>query len=550
MPYQIPAVPVADLSQDALTRHLAEATEAHKAAFALATEANENGTLDVAMLDNLDAIAAFNAAATERLATFSATTDSAPESEPNQEELAKRLASFGQDDKEPEVPGIADVTKDTTIEPPAGTVEEKRFSLVASASIGSHAVGETLDEDNATDMLWRHLKALATHSGSHRSPVFSINRAPTDFVANGDRSDIAMLKRLVDQSRLSGGSLQAQFDQAKSLTASSGWCAPSTMDYGIRTTYAADGLLSLPSMSAPRGGVFVMPELQFTTVNGGYANTTAFNLTEVQVAAGVPKNFVEMDCPTPAETRLAVDGLGVIGNLLQLRAYPEYVREFINGAQIALRHYENALHIARIGVLAGAATNLAADPLWLSDGSVWAQTMAAIDMAATDMRALKRMPRTATIEVLLPEWWIPQVRADLARRANIVENWKQDAWIISCFSAINVVPQFLKDYQDAYTTAGVSGPGTAVANVQLPTTLEFIIYPPGTFALAQLPVIDVSAVYDATRLAGNQRIEMFHEVGYAIVQLLAHARKYSLNICPTGKTGIAEVIDCTTRQPT
>lgn len=549
MPYAIPTVPITDLSQDALTRHLAEATEAHKAAFTLATEANENGTLDVAMLDNLDAIAAFSAAATERLATFS-TTDPASESEPNQEELAKRLASFGQDDKEPEIPGIADVTKDTTIEPPAGIADEKRFSLVASASIGSHAVGETLDEDNATDMLWRHLKALATHSGSHRSPVFSINRAPTDFVANGDRSDIAMLKRLVDQSRLPGGSLMAQFDQAKSLTASSGWCAPSTMDYGIRTTYAADGLLSLPSMSAPRGGVFVMPELQFTTVNGGYTNTTAFNLTEVQVAAGVPKNFVEMDCPTPAETRLAVDGLGVIGNLLQLRAYPEYVREFINGAQIALRHYENALHIARIGVLAGAATNLAADPLWASDGSVWAQTMTAIDMAATDMRALKRMPRTATIEVLLPEWWIPQVRADLARRANIVENWKQDAWIISCFAAINVVPQFLKDYQDAYTTAGVSGPGTAAANTQLPTTLEFIIYPPGTFALAQLPVIDVSAVYDATRLAGNQRIEMFHEVGYAIVQLLAHARKYSLNICPTGKTGIAEVIDCTTRQPT
>ena len=70
------------------------------------------------------------------------------------------------------------------------------------------------------------------------------------------------------------------------------------------------------------------------------------------------------------------------------------------------------------------------------------------------------------------------------------------------------------------------------------------MYAPGTWVLAQTPVIDLSTVYDATRLANNQDLELFHEVGRAIIGRLTGSREYTIDICPSGGVGAAHTIKC------
>lgn len=422
-------------------------------------------------------------------------------------------------------------------------------AITASVGLSGITPGEAVTLEQLGDALTpRIIGYLGMSGGSSSDPFARVTLPSTEFTSYGDRRDIEVVRSLVDESRMSGGSLvaarMAAFEATGSLEAltASGWCAQSEIDRTVRFGGMAAGLVDLPTITATRGGVWIVPELTFADVYGvGGANY--FSFTEAEIIAGAVKSFVTLDCPTPVEYRLGVTGFGLIAGLLQLRAYPEYTREYVRASLIGLQHFRSAANIAAM-VAGSTAVNLTAIAPWSNDGSVLSQVLAAAEMAAVDQRYRFRMERTATIEQVFPIWVLSQMRADFLRRNGTGGDPSlADAWVMRWFADKYIAPQFVYGWQDFYSAGGTT-PGAATPITAFPTSLQFLSYPAGTWVNAIADVIQLSTVYDSTRLASNERIEFFTEQGNRMIPRLSGSRVYTIGICPNGSTGVQRAVAC------
>lgn len=554
--FVIPTAPIGDFTEDALRRMHADAAREYNEALSLAQENPAEVTDD--QLGHLEQLLAFTTSIEGHLTALSADTEPVGEPtapEPTGTDAAERLSALAPTvGLEPgSAPTVADVAGSLQVSQQTSEATDAvlaRTAITASAGLSGYTAGhEFATMDELALAMQRRLDGYSGMIGGSSQDVVANFRLPgLTFSVDGDRRDAAVLAELTDERRLPGGSLIAARQQAveaaggiDALTASAGWCAPSETDYSARFYAAASGLLDVPTVGAPRGGVWVMPELSFTNIYGtGGANF--FALTEAQVAAGTTKTFVEMDCPTPAETRLGVTGFGLVGNLLQLRAFPEYSSAFSRGSLIGLQHFRSARNIATM-VTASTAVDLSAVVPWSSDASVLSTVLPAAAMAATDQRYRGRLEPTATIEQVYPLWVLDLFRADFMRRNGVDDPFLADSQIMAYFAARNIAVQFVYGWQDFYTAGGAT-PGNSTPITTYPATVKFLSYPAGTWVNAINDVITLSTVYDSVRLASNQRIEYFTEQGNAMLQKRTDSRVYTVGVCPSGATGQQHAIAC------
>lgn len=541
-----------DLTPEALRRYRAQAVEEHNTALSVA-RGNPDGATDE-QVDRMLALRAFVASADEALGT----TDGTP-SQPAGVTETEPLASLSPvAEPATSAPTVGDIAGRPLVTAQAAAVVNQtlaRSAITASAGLNGISAGQVLDGlGGLADAIKPQLDSyFGLGEGISKNPVATIRLPETAFTMAGDRRDIEVMDSLVDESRLPGGSLvaarTAAFEQTGSLEGltASGWCSPSAIDYSVQFHGAASGLYDAPTMTATRGGVWIMPELDFSTIYGMAPAPGAnfFNLTEAQVIAGTVKTFVNVDCPTPAEYRLGVNGFGLVAGLLQLRAYPEYVREFTRGSLIGLQHFRSALNVAAV-VLGSTAVDLSAVLPWSADGSVLSVVLPAAEMAAVDQRYRGRLDRTATIEQVFPLWIIAQMRADFMRRNGTSDNPSlADAWIMNWFRERYIAPQFIYGWQDRFGSNGGAGfPGDATPVTALPLSLKFLSYPAGTWVNAVADVIQLSTVYDSVRLASNTRIEFFTEQGNRMIPRRSDSRVYTVGICPSGNTGQQHAVTC------
>ena len=462
---------------------------------------------------------------------------------------------------------VADII-DKAPEPNVPATNRSSYStLVAAAGVPNFEAGQKL-----TTML-DVAKAFEARSNSHASlrgrgamveayPVAQLVRDyPPEFSVNGDETDYAKLLEVGNETRLPGGSLlrsvelrqkqiQEEHPERDSLVAAAGWCAPSETDYDICLQITTDGLADFPEVQARRGGIRHNTGIEFNTIFGG-GNCSApsgfFDLTEAQVASGTVKSCLEIPCPSFVDTRLGVTGLCLTGNILSIRGYPEFTATFTRGAMAASAHQVNREQIADV-VTGSTAVNLTAAAPWATDGSTVSQVLSAVEMAIVDIKYRLRMQQSATLEVIFPFWILAQMRADWIRRNG--GNYNEmltlaDSAINSALSARGARAQYVYDWQDAFATCAVTGAlgaNTAVNN--LPNTLQFLVYPAGTWIRAVSDVITLNSVYDSTKLATNQVTHLFTETGWAMVQMCPVSRVYTVPICPSGKTTNQGTLTC------
>ncbi len=300
-------------------------------------------------------------------------------------------------------------------------------------------------------------------------------------------------------------------------------------------------MVSLPEVSAPRGGINHNQGIEFDTVFG---DGTGFNLlTEDDVISGVQKTCLEIPCPEFVDDRLKLSVLCLTGSILQNRAYPEFVSEFVQGAMTVHAHNVNRQIIA--DVVSGSTTvDLSASLPWSTDSSVASQTLAAVEHAIVDIRYRLRLPENATLEVWLPDWIRAQYRADISRRnGSQLEFGVTDAMLASWFSMRGARPQYLYDWQDAFADGGV-GYGADTPLQSPPTSVDFVIYPAGTWVLARLDVIRLDSVYDSVNLPQNMVTQLFMEDGFKAMRMCPLSRVYTVPICPTGHTSDVQTVLC------
>jgi hypothetical protein len=297
------------------------------------------------------------------------------------------------------------------------------------------------------------------------------------------------------------------------LTAAGGWCAPSEQIYGFLELESADGLLSIPEITARRGGI------QFTkgpTLGDLLLEANlGFVQTEAEAEAGEVKPVFDIDCPDWDEVRMDAVGYALRAGLLTNAAYPELIRRYLGLATIVHARRMNALTISRIAALITATSTFA--PVGTPTGvySATSDLLAAIELGALRIREQYSMALNATVEGVFPIWVPAVIRSELSRRNGVELMSVTDQQIRAWFVQRQINPQFVRDYQPinagAATTAGGTGTWT-----RFPDKVEFMLYPAGSFVRLATDVIDLDTVYDTDDLTQNQFMAAFFEEGFGI----------------------------------
>lgn len=356
---------------------------------------------------------------------------------------------------------------------------------------------------------------------------------------NGAEFNLRALESAASEKRLTGGSLvaalEAEVKQTGNLVAATGWCAPSETIYDLCEQESLDGMLAVPEVTADRGG-FNIPiggGIDFSTIFTSIGNAGDTHLTEAEVAVPTEKVCTEIPCPEFEDIRLGVDYVCLTGGLLQRRGYPEVVQRFSRGAMIALAHKINAQVIA--GIEAGSVDGgTMEDCLGAGGDDALGSLLSAGEAAREDILYRARMPFATSMEMILPHWVIPQLRAAAARRRGVFEMMVSDAEILSFFTARRLVPRFVYDWQDAFSDGGVGGMGGLVPRTALPTEVRFIMYPAGTWLKATADVVNLDTIYDSTLLTTNQYTAIFVEDGWAVMQMCPISRVFTVRLDPCG----------------
>jgi hypothetical protein len=312
---------------------------------------------------------------------------------------------------------------------------------------------------------------------------------------------------------------------AKAVLASGGWCAPSETIYDFCSYETVSGILDVPTLNMPRGGINYTKGPDYSTL----AASWGFIQTEAQAEAGTAKVCYEVECPPFLETRLDAIGFCVTAGVLTNAAYPELINRVLEIGAVAHAHKVNAYVIGKISTMIGAAIA----PTALGSASV--DILDAVDLQAMRVRYQLAMAENASLEVVFPIWAKGIFRADLARRTGMAELAVSDAQIQSYLAARNVRAQWVYDYQPLAS----ANTGTWTS---LPDTLEFMIYPAGAFVKGELSVIDLDTIYDSVGLSTNTYTAAFFEEGAQVFNRCGFGVKVSLDVtCLAGVTGAAEL---------
>lgn len=494
-------VDAGDAAVEALTEKAADVTatreraRAAAAAKAEATTADEKAAAEAAEAEALAAAEAAEAAAAEEAAAAA--------------EAGKELVTASARKR---------VVAKAAGNAPAPKAPSRPSPVIrAAADVPTFATGSTLkDLDDVTEgFIQRFANFPKGKVGNmqNRYGVAHITKQRTDgLTVDNFRSVQDLIQAASVEARLPGGS----------LTAAGGWCAPSETLYDLCTIESTDGLWDLPEVQVNRGGIIFTKGPSFEDFYA-YA-ATAFQ-TEAEAEAGTVKVCIPVECPPFEEVRLDAAYACVSAGILTNAAYPELIRRYIEGTLIAQRHAVSARMIAAAEAITGPA--IPVPDVWPNALSI----LHALELVAEGERERFRMSRSATLEVILPFWVRPALRADLANRTGVELTNVTDAMLDSHFSNRGIRVQWLYNYQPLALTAGIA--------TDYPDTLETIMYPAGTFVMLTDDVIRLDAVYDSVGLSTNTYTAIFAEEGVALANVCHDPRRLSIDLAVTGLTAAA-----------
>ncbi|WP_353107826.1 major capsid protein [Gordonia sp. (in: high G+C Gram-positive bacteria)] len=353
---------------------------------------------------------------------------------------------------------------------------------------------------------------------------------PDALIASGHgRSDEDAIEFAASEGRLTGGS----------LLASGGWCAPSETMYELAPLLADPnaGILSMPEIQVPRGGIRTAGGVDFSAVWAGNAGMVQ---TEAQAEAGTEKVLYRPVCPTFTEKRADVIYSGVEVGFLQNDAYPEVTKQTLEGVLAVHAHRINASSIARMVGLSGTEIDLTGTIGPSATGS----TLNGLGLIGTDYRYRFRAPESMTLEVVAPAWLKEVIRADLSLRAGDGQYVQvTDAQIDGYFTARGVKVSWVYDWQDAFTTNPATGFGGATPVTEYPETANVLVYAAGTFVRGRGEVVNLDTVYDSTNIKKNDYLAMFAEEKLLVHKRAHQALNVKLPLGVNGTTGIGQILD-------
>lgn len=427
-------------------------------------------------------------------------------------------------------PSLADAQRQA----PAVAAPRAEPVLTASSDIPGFAAGQKLDG-------MEELVAAMTARAQHM-PI-------TQRGLDAPRIPIASLIR-DHKFTLGPDSTLAEFNAVMTaaanpdiLVAAGGWCSPSEISYDFFNIVCEDGALDLPTVGINRGGIRWPTSPSFADVVLGGALWSWTETQDIAAVTGTAQSGIKtcgrVPCPGFNEARLHCDGICLtVGNLTN-DAYPELIA---NHTRLVMVSHFRKINRARINELRAFGASFT-----VTNGSagagVVANVLGALELQATDYRSRYSMCQDAVLEVVAPRWLRGPMRSDLRRRMGSGTDMlaATDAYLMSLFDAINVRIQWVADYQER--TAGFPGvPGTIPT--AWPTTVEFMLYAPGTVVLGTGLRLDLGIIRDSVLNQTNDFTAEWMEECWLMFNPGHEVRRLTVNICPDGTTGAADLVEC------
>lgn len=429
-------------------------------------------------------------------------------------------------------PSLADAQRQA----PAADVPRPESVLVASSDIPGFNAGSKLD---GMDGLVSAMTARA-----RRLPVTSL----------GDDAPKIPIASLMRDHKYSLGydSTLAEFNEVMTaaanpdiMIAAGGWCSPSEISYDFFNIVCEDGAIDLPTVGINRGGIRWPVSPSFADVVLGGALWSWTEAQDIAAVTGTAQSGVKtcgrVPCPGFDEERLHCDGICLtVGNLTE-DAYPELIA---NHTRLVMASHFHKINRARINEVRALSTLFTVTNGVAADGAL-ANVLGALELQAMDYRAKYSMCQDAILEVVGPRWLRGVLRSDLRRQNGRGTDALAytDAQLMSLFDAINVRIQWVGDYQER--TAGFLGvPGTLP--VTWPSTVEFMMYAPGTVVLGQGMRLDLGIIRDSVLNQTNDHTAEWMEECWLIFNPGHEVRRLTVNICANGATGAQTTVTCGT----
>lgn len=412
--------------------------------------------------------------------------------------------------------------------------------LVASADIQGFAAGQKLDNIDAlvaaVTAKARVIPATAKGGDAPRYHVASLMR---EYKYNlGLDSTPAQLNEVLTAAA-----------NPDILVAAGGWCSPSEISYDFFNIVCEDGMVDLPTVGINRGGIRWPTSPSFADVIGSGA---LFHWTETQDIAAVTgtaqsgvKSCGRVPCPDFNEERLACDGICLtVGNLTQ-DAYPEVIANYTRLLFAAHAHKINRARIQQLQAFAN--TPSVTGTFGAAGSGLVAPVLNALALNAQDYRSRYAMCRDAVLEVLAPKWLRSAMRSDLRRRtgATTEQLAMTDARLMELFDVENIRVQWVSDYQER--TTGYPGYYVNTTTPILstwPSTVEFLMWAPGTVVLGQGMRLDLGVIRDSVLNETNDFTAEWMEECWLMFKPGHEVRRIVVNICADGTTGAHDLTDC------
>jgi hypothetical protein len=423
-----------------------------------------------------------------------------------------------------DVPGIGQGTRLNNMEEVVKAFQARGRSLPTSQAFrtGAPVYGEYFDPRSG-----RNEFGLTHHDHNDwrlapRFPVISMER---------------QFRHLIDDmaSPQDAWDIMQSAARPESLVAAGGWCSPSEIRYDFYNIVGMDGAVDLPTTGIRRGGMRWPTSPSFGDLS---ASTGLWHWNETQDIAAATgtaqsgsKTCARVPCAAFNEARLEGEGICITAGNLTTDAWPEQIANFMRLVNAAHYHRVNTFFINQL------VANSTAVSMGVTGQGVATPILDAIELQAIDLRAKYAMSDNTVMEAVFPNWIMGAIRADLAKRKGYdsagssfnITNAEIAAW----FTLRNISAQFVQDYQVRAT----GFPGQSSAITIWPASVQFLMYPAGTWLRGNGLNLDLGIIRDSTLNATNDYTAAWSEEFFLLAKIGHESRVITVPITANGAVG-------------
>lgn len=423
--------------------------------------------------------------------------------------------------------------------PDAGVHEERSEAvIVASADVPGFTQGGRVENiyDLAKAMHARARMLPISRTGDpNMYPVASLQRE-FNFTLNENSTPKEMNEVLTAAT------------DVEILTAAGGWCAPSEISYDFFNVVCEDGMIDLPTVGLNRGGVQYPTSPSFgdlASIPDIVWTWTEQDDIDALTSDSVFKPCVRVECPSFVDRRADCHGFCVTAGNLVDYAYPELIANWLR-LVFAIRAKATNAGIIDLMLNGGGSgdaisASIAVDHTGLL-GATTSALLTSIELSIVDYREKFSMCADSILEVVLPRWANAVVRADLANRDGIDVFGVTNGMIADWFNLRGARVQFVGDWQVREAGApGTATPGGATPLTTWPTTMEYMLFAPGTFVRGNGMSLDLGVTRDSVLNATNDHTAAWAEDCFAILKPGHESRVVTVDICSAGIIGARNI---------